>query len=107
VDPLASEAKGVARGARELLGAIDRNLTGLASSMEKTLIAAQLALKKAEGALNSLDGVVGDDSRLRFEFANALKELTMAARTVRTLADYLDRHPEALLHGKGDEGKRK
>ncbi len=107
VNPLASEAKELAKGTREVLRTIDRNLTGLASSMEKTLTAAQLALKKAEGALGGLEGAVGDDSRLRFEFSNALKELTMAARSVRTLADYLDRHPEALLHGKGEEGKRK
>jgi ABC-type transporter Mla subunit MlaD len=29
-------------------------------------------------------------------------EITEAARAVRSLADYLDRHPEALLRGKGD-----
>ena len=107
VNPLASEAKGVAKGTRELLGTIDRHLTGLASSMEKTLNAAQMALTKAEGAMGGLEGAVGEDSRLRFEFSNALKELSTAARSVRTLADYLDRHPEALLHGKGGEGKVK
>ncbi len=33
-----------------------------------------------------------------------MRELTEAARSVRGLADYLDRHPEALLRGrKGDE----
>jgi paraquat-inducible protein B len=32
---------------------------------------------------------------------NALYELTRAARSLRELADYLDRHPEALLRGKG------
>jgi paraquat-inducible protein B len=32
---------------------------------------------------------------------NTLYELTRAARSVRELADYLDRHPEALLHGRG------
>ena len=31
---------------------------------------------------------------------NTLYELTRAARSVRELADYLDRHPEALLHGR-------
>ena len=32
---------------------------------------------------------------------NALYELSRAARSLRELADYLDRHPEALLRGKG------
>jgi paraquat-inducible protein B len=30
----------------------------------------------------------------------AVRELTQAARSVRALADYLDRHPEALIEGK-------
>jgi paraquat-inducible protein B len=29
-----------------------------------------------------------------------LKELAGAARSIRVLADYLERHPEALLRGK-------
>ncbi len=64
------------------------------------------ALKKAEAAFGGMEGAVGEDSRLRFELSNTLKELTTAARSMRTLADYLDRHPEALLRGKGgDRGK--
>lgn len=33
----------------------------------------------------------------------AMRELTEAARSVRDLANYLDRHPEALLHGRAGE----
>jgi paraquat-inducible protein B len=33
--------------------------------------------------------------------SDTLYELNRAARSLRELADYLDRHPEALLHGKG------
>jgi hypothetical protein len=33
-----------------------------------------------------------------------MRELSEAARSVRGLADYLDRHPESLLRGrKGDD----
>lgn len=31
---------------------------------------------------------------------HALDELTDAARAVRSLANYLDEHPDALLHGR-------
>ncbi len=34
--------------------------------------------------------------------AATVQEITEAARAVRSLADYLDRHPEALLRGRGD-----
>ena len=30
-----------------------------------------------------------------------MQELSAAARSVRSVADYLDRHPEALIQGKG------
>jgi paraquat-inducible protein B len=30
-----------------------------------------------------------------------LKELTGAARSIRVMADYLERHPDALIYGKG------
>ena len=32
---------------------------------------------------------------------NTVQEITQAARAVRSLADYLDRHPEALVRGRG------
>jgi hypothetical protein len=32
-----------------------------------------------------------------------MKQLNDAARSVRGLADYLDRHPEALLRGRREE----
>ena len=34
---------------------------------------------------------------------HALQEVTRAARTVRVLVDYLERHPEALIRGKTEE----
>jgi paraquat-inducible protein B len=107
VKPLAADAKEITKGTKELVGTMNSHLAVLASSMEKTLMATQVALKKAEEVLSDLDGTVGEDSRLRFEFSNALKELTTAARSVRVLADYLERHPEVLLHGKTEGGRGK
>jgi paraquat-inducible protein B len=37
------------------------------------------------------------------ELPNALREMNEAARSLRSLADYLDRHPEALIKGKSPE----
>jgi paraquat-inducible protein B len=34
-----------------------------------------------------------------------MREIARAARTMRLLADYLERHPEALLVGKREDGK--
>ena len=43
---------------------------------------------------------------LQYELRGTLRELSAAARSIRTLSDYLDRHPDALVFGKGGaEGK--
>jgi hypothetical protein len=31
---------------------------------------------------------------------DAIRQITEAARSIKTLTDYLDRHPEALIRGK-------
>ena len=36
-----------------------------------------------------------------YQITTTLKELSAAARSIRVWADYLERHPEALLRGKG------
>jgi hypothetical protein len=48
--------------------------------------------------------MIGNNSPTNTDLPRLMRELTQAARSVRGLADYLDRHPEALLRGrKGDE----
>jgi len=37
------------------------------------------------------------------EITASLKEVSAAARSVRSMADYIERHPESLLYGKGRE----
>jgi paraquat-inducible protein B len=43
---------------------------------------------------------------LRDELSESLREIAKAARSLRTLADYLDRHPEAVVVGKRPERQR-
>ena len=55
---------------------------------------------QAQSALAAADGMVGANSQTRYDLNALLKELTGAARSIRVFADYLERHPEALLRGK-------
>jgi paraquat-inducible protein B len=48
----------------------------------------------AHQVLDGQGGAQGDG------LADALQQLTEAARSIRSLTDYLDRHPEALIRGK-------
>jgi paraquat-inducible protein B len=55
---------------------------------------------QALGTLASAESMVGSDSQTRYDLNAMLKELAGAARSIRVFADYLERHPEALLRGK-------
>ena len=55
---------------------------------------------QAQSTLAAADGLVGANAPLRYDLNALLKELTGAARSIRVFADYLERHPDALLRGK-------
>ena len=57
-------------------------------------------LVQAQSTLASADGLVGAKSQARYDLNALLKELTGAARSIRVFADYLERHPDALIRGK-------
>lgn len=87
--------------ARNTLQGIDR----LVRNIDKQIVPATHAtLDKAQGTLSSIEGMTAAGSPVRYELVNAMKELAKAARSMRVLADYLERHPEALLQGKGGPG---
>ena len=102
VSPVATDVRELAGETRKLVGGINSRLGEITSGLERTLKAAELALKKAESALGGIEDTVGHDSPVRLELFNALKELSTAARSLRVFADYLERHPEALIRGKGE-----
>jgi paraquat-inducible protein B len=57
-------------------------------------------MTQATGTLASTEALVGSNSQIRYDLNAMLKELAGAARAIRVFADYLERHPEALLRGK-------
>jgi paraquat-inducible protein B len=60
-----------------------------------------LTLKQAQRTLADVGTSVSSDSALYSELKRTLSELADAARSIRVMADYLERHPDALIYGKG------
>ncbi len=54
-----------------------------------------------DGTAKSADHLVSGTATQN-GLTNTVEEITEAARAVRSLADYLDRHPEALIRGRGE-----
>jgi len=62
-------------------------------------------LADARKALSSADRVLAADAPLQQDAQGALREMAEAARALRVLADYLERHPESLIRGKPKDTK--
>ena len=74
----------------------------LAQNFDKTVVPElDATLKEAQSTLNAIKGSVSKDSQLYYELMRVLKELGGAARSIRVMADYLERNPDALIYGKG------
>ena len=63
------------------------------------------ALADARKAMASVDHVLKPESPLSQDAREAMREVGRAAAAFRVLADYLERHPEALVSGKKDDRK--
>jgi paraquat-inducible protein B len=71
--------------------------------MNRVLEQAQAALTRGEEALANASAVLGEGVPIANSLNRLLLELQETARAVEALADYLERHPEAIIFGKGDQ----
>ncbi len=94
--------------APELLGAVKeldltlKEVRKAAGAVDQSVLPKLVsALEQVRVTLKSADALVAADSTTAVELRRLMQELSTAARSVRTMADYLERHPEALIKGKG------
>jgi paraquat-inducible protein B len=64
---------------------------------------ARATLEQAEKTLASVERLASADAPLSQDLQQALREFTEAARSIRVLTDYLERHPDSIIYGKGNE----
>jgi paraquat-inducible protein B len=75
-----------------------QSLEGIGPILEN----ARRATENAAQTLGSAQGMIAPDSQLRRDLNAVLWEMKDTLRSLRVLSDYLDRHPDALIRGKGD-----
>jgi len=68
---------------------------------QETIAELGRTMAQTRTTLAGLEKVLEPHSPLQAEAQRVLKELGSAARSLRIMADYLERHPEALIRGKG------
>lgn len=65
---------------------------------------AESTLRKTTDTLTAVEAGIGEQSPVQAELAATLRELREAARSLRILTDYLQRHPEAFIRGRANPG---
>lgn len=95
---------------RQALASLDVTLkttTGAIQRLDSNVTPELLStLESANKALTSADRALATDSPLQQDARETMREVGRAAEALRTLADYLERHPEALIRGKQEEPRK-
>jgi len=100
VEPLTASLTQTSDSARRLVNNVNRRVGPVQTDLAETTKEFRAALNAAEGALESVDDMVDENSEFRFQVDTFLSEITLMARSLRAFADYLERNPDALLRGK-------
>ena len=99
---------------RNLAGTLDDKVKILADDLQHTSGDARLALKQAgdalkqteetmkrgEAAVANIETLSDLDSPVNYELVKGLRDFSSAARSLRSLTDYLERNPRAPIFGK-------
>jgi paraquat-inducible protein B len=100
VRPLLTKLDAVLESYGTLAQNLDQQIAPLSSDIQELVKMATEASKQADNTLKSIENVFGEDAVASVELTETLKEFTSAARSIRNLADYLNRHPETIVRGK-------
>jgi paraquat-inducible protein B len=101
IDPVTADLQGTLGASRELLQKVNGQAAPLLNGAKDALDAAAAAMHQTRATLATVDQAASPNATLD----NALRDLSSAAGSLRVLADYLQRHPDALLYGKYPEGR--
>jgi paraquat-inducible protein B len=72
----------------------------VAESLLATLSSVRSSLDESRKALVEVQGLTSQSAYLGYEAGSTLEEMKSLSRSVRSLTDYLERHPESLIRGK-------
>src|SRR5580765_523749 len=84
--------------------AVNRIDSDVTPELKSTLNGLRGTISAVDRTLNSADAtLVGKDAPAQQDLRDALQEIARAARSLRVLTDFLERHPDALIRGKTEE----
>lgn len=104
LNSLLAEAEGAVKDAQkaiksfgnDTLPGVNRNMDQISADVGKTL-------QKLQGSLAQIDRLTAQNSPTQYQINEMLEEVTAASRSVRSLAETLQRQPQSFLRGKRGE----
>jgi paraquat-inducible protein B len=93
IDPLSGSIMKTAEDARKLVNNVNKRVQPIQANLANTT-------KSLQATLEEIDGIVSENSEFRYQIDIFLREIALAARSLRSFADYLERNPDALIRGK-------
>jgi paraquat-inducible protein B len=81
-------------------GVLEPNVQPTMKDLRAALVEAKGSLETLNGTLVSLRGLLDPSAPLVVDFSSTLTDVGDAARSVRALADYLDRKPNSIITGR-------
>jgi paraquat-inducible protein B len=100
-EEIGAHADAVLGNVQHLVTDIDTNATPALQQLPGIFEQMSEAAKSANGALGPAG--YGQNSEFQHNMEHLMREVNDAARSFRVLADYLDRHPEALIQGRASQ----
>ncbi len=97
------EIKSILSDTADTMRKLDAGMVPALERLPEISAQLQQALTQINRLAASLNSGYGADSKLNRDVENMLRQLTETVRSVRTLADLLNRHPEALIKGRGKD----
>ncbi len=101
IDPMAHAIEGAAQETRKLVARSDEGVAQTLELLEQMALVSQSMMARVEKTLESLEGSFGKESAITYRLQRMIGDVSEASRSMRGLADYIERHPEALVFGKG------
>jgi phospholipid/cholesterol/gamma-HCH transport system substrate-binding protein len=78
----------------------------LATSLSQTAAGALEAIERLRETLTTAQQLVTPSAPVGYELVKTLREFSETARSLRMLANYLERHPNALVFGRQESGAK-
>lgn len=107
IKPMTASIRDTSNAARGAFVQVEKTLAlqegepaKIALKVQETLGQAGATLEEMRSTLDSYNEIAGKNADIGYDLSRSLREIEAAARSIRALTDYLERHPEALMQGK-------